>query len=513
MANDEEEPPSPGRPAPPTTGAPKAPRKLGILHNASAMMFSRAASDLFTFLFFVVLSRVFGQEGIGQYSFAMALTGFFGLFGDFGLYNLSVKEISRSRSSVAEYAGRAFVLRVAFSAAAFAVLLAATPFATDDPETRGVIILLGVYQLAYRIANGLAAVFVAMENTRVVALLEISLRLSVALAGIGIALSGGSLLLAVAPLPVFALLEIVVAWVLVARVHGRPRLTATLATLVATARESASFGLSSLLFQLNSRVDVVLLGVFLGMEASGTYNVAYRVVFLLTFVAHYAGVALFPVACRLFVSSRDDLQKLYERSLEVAVLVGVPASIGLFIIAPDLIGLVFGEAFEASVPVLSLLAWLLVLSGVKNLLGIFLMACDRQPERVRNQSVTAVLNIVLNVALIPWIGILGAVIATLVAEGTLCILHFARIRTTLATPPLLARVAISVFASACFALPPLFGACLPLPLFLPAAVIVYVAVVGLSRNVRESDLRPALAWLASRLRGRALAGALGASKP
>ena len=56
---------------------------------------------MFTFVLFVVLSRTFGQDGIGQYSFAMALTGFFGLFGDFGLYNLSVKEISRGASSTA----------------------------------------------------------------------------------------------------------------------------------------------------------------------------------------------------------------------------------------------------------------------------------------------------------------------------------------------------------------------------------------------------------------------------
>ncbi len=507
MASGENEPGSPakGDPAP----GPAPPRRRGILHNFGTLMVSRVASDLFTFVFFVVLSRIFGQEGIGQYSFAMALTGFFGLFGDFGLYNLSVKEISRSEGSVAEYAGHAFTLRIAFSLVAFGVLLAALPWISEDPETRWVIAMLGVYQFAYRIANGFAAVFVAKENTRLVAILEVSLRLTVAFAGIGIAFAGGSLLMAVAPLPICALLEIAVAYTLVARLHGRPRLATSFSSLLATARSSVPFGLSSLLFQFNSRVDVVFLGIYLGVSASGAYNVAYRVVFLMTFVAHYAGLALFPVASRLFVSSREELRQLYERALKLALLIGIPASVGLWAIAPDLISLVFGESFEESAAVLGLLAWLLLLSGVKNLLGIFLMACDLQPLRVRNQSITAVLNVTLNALLIPWIGIQGAVLATLIAEGGLCVLHLLCIRPTLQTPPLLARFAISGFASLCFALPALLDWQVALVAFVPGAMLVYLLIVALFRDVRENDLRPALEWARSKLGSGAPLDAVG----
>lgn len=487
------------RRAAPRDPAPTGTRKRGILDNAGTLTISRIASDLFTFAFFVVLSRIFGQEGIGQYSFAMALTGFFGLFGDFGLYNLSVKEISRGASSTAECAGRAFALRVVFSLFAFAVLLAATPFLTDDPQMYWVIGFLGVYQFAYRISNGLAAVFVAKENTRVAAVLEVLLRLSIALTGIGIALSGGSLLLSVAPLPVLALVEIAVAFTLVSRVYGRPRLMASFSSLRKTARESVSFGLSSLLFQFNSRVDVILLGTFIGVEASGTYNVAYRIVFLLTFMAHNAGLALFPVASHLFVSSRNDLRTLYARTLQIAVLIGFPASVGLMLISADFVDLVFGERFKESANVLGLLAWLLVLSGVKNLLGVFLMACDRQHERVQNQSVSAVLNVALNFSLIPWIGIQGAVVATLIAEGSLCVLHFLRIRRVVETPAIAARLGISALGAAAFALPSLFGVHIPLLLFLPTAILIYLGVVALSRDVRETDLRPALDWIKAKL--------------
>jgi O-antigen/teichoic acid export membrane protein len=64
-----------------------------IFRNFSFLAIGKTLGDAFTFLLFVVLSQTFGQEGIGQYSFAMALTGFFVVFADFGLYNLSIKGI------------------------------------------------------------------------------------------------------------------------------------------------------------------------------------------------------------------------------------------------------------------------------------------------------------------------------------------------------------------------------------------------------------------------------------
>jgi len=48
-----------------------------IAKNFGFLTMGKLLGDLSTFLFFVVLSRAYGQEGIGQYSLAMALTGFF----------------------------------------------------------------------------------------------------------------------------------------------------------------------------------------------------------------------------------------------------------------------------------------------------------------------------------------------------------------------------------------------------------------------------------------------------
>ena len=63
-----------------------SPRSAGnIMRNFGFLTVGKTVGDCFTFLMFVIISRAYGQEGIGQYSFAIAFTGFFAIFADFGL--------------------------------------------------------------------------------------------------------------------------------------------------------------------------------------------------------------------------------------------------------------------------------------------------------------------------------------------------------------------------------------------------------------------------------------------
>lgn len=76
-----------------------------VLRNFSFLALGKVLGDFFTFILFVVLSRYYGQEGMGQYSFAVALTGLFMVAAEFGLLELSVKEMSRIPDSMMDYFG------------------------------------------------------------------------------------------------------------------------------------------------------------------------------------------------------------------------------------------------------------------------------------------------------------------------------------------------------------------------------------------------------------------------
>jgi len=394
-------------------------KALQIFRNFSFLATGKVLGDVFTFTLFVVLSRVFGQEGIGQYSFAMALTGFFVVFADFGLYHLSIKEMSRRHGSVGEYYGGILLLRLLLAVSVFALLLLLLPFLSFPRETKLIIIIIGAYQIIYSLMDGLAAVFVAREEMHIAGLLEFSLRAVTALVGIAVALASANLVMVLITLPVVTSGQVLVAYRIVTQKYGRPKLAGSWSYLSHTLHEAIPYGLSEFLRQLSTRVDVVFLGFFLGATAAGVYYVAYRVVFLLMFLPHFAAMALFPLASRLYMSSRKELESLYHKSLNLVILVGLPAACGLSLIAPDLINLTFGEAFAESAVILRYLACLLFLSCLTSIMGIFLTSCDRQAERTKSQWTSAWVNVLGNGLLIPTLGVNGAAIATVISETRL----------------------------------------------------------------------------------------------
>jgi len=145
-------------------------RNFGFLTTGTSLGFGC------TFLLFVAISRVFGQEGIGKYSFAMALTSYFAAFSDFGLYTYSIKEMSRHTGTPEDYCGGIFMSRLILSAAALTVLLSILLFLPFSHETKLIIALIGAYQVINTLVDGFAAIFVAHEDMHLSSLLELSLR-------------------------------------------------------------------------------------------------------------------------------------------------------------------------------------------------------------------------------------------------------------------------------------------------------------------------------------------------
>jgi len=96
---------------------------------------------------------------------------------------------------------------------------------------------------------------------------------------------------------------------------------------------------------------------------------------------------------------------------------GIPAGVGLWLLAPQIINFVFGEKYLASIPVLAVMGWFLAIRFTALSQGNSLTTTDRQGLRAFIQILSLVLNIVLDIILIKKYGALGAGIATLITEA------------------------------------------------------------------------------------------------
>jgi O-antigen/teichoic acid export membrane protein len=465
------------------------PKIIGIMQNFGSLTAGKILGDLVTFLLFVILSRAYGQKGIGQYSFAIGLTGFFMVLGDFGLYNFSIKEMSRRRDSLQAFFGTILSTRLILSIIVFSLLIAIIPFLPFSRDTKLIIAVIGAYQILNTLMTGSTSVFVACETMHLAALLEFSLRAVIALVGIAIILMGGSLITVLVTFPIVTFGQVVVAFCLITKKYGRPRLSLSWSATFSTLRDAMPYGLASLLRQTSTRSDVVFLGFFLGEAAAGIYNVAYRVVFPLLFLPHFAGVAIFPLASKLYLSSRKDLESLFHRSMNLVILIGIPASAGIWLISEDLINLFFGKTFVESAQILHYLAWLLLFAFLKSIMGFFLMACDRQVQWTKSWAITACINVTGNIMLIPLFGIKGAALASLISDIVLISLFTIQLRTLFGWSAIGYRFFISCIATAGFIVPFTLLSHKELILVIPVSILIYSAILSMFREIRIKEFR------------------------
>ncbi len=466
-----------------------------IFRNFGYLTIGKLLADGGTFLFFLVLARTYGQEGIGQYSFAMALTGVLSVFADFGIQNLSIKNLSRYRDQVTNYYGRLLAVRLLLSAIVISLLLVLTALTSFPDEMKLLIILIGAYQVFFTLVEGFGAVFVAWEDMHITSLLEVSLRGTTALAGMVIVYWGGSLLLAISPLPVLTILHGALGYHLLLRRCGALRISVTTAGVRQVLGEAFPYALYGLLDLFSSRVALLFVGFMLSATATGVFNVAYRFIVVLLFMPLFASLAIFPIASRLYVSSLEQLQELYRITLNVAIVLGLPMAGGIWLIAPRLIEVLYGLEFVESIVIVRWLAWLVPVVFLRYIMRVFLIACDRQETVTRSQFLVACVGGILHYWLIVEFGLQGAAAAMLLSELLLIGLLGYHLKALFVWQNVGIRILISSTAVAVFLVPLVIWNSLPLTVTILCAILIYCGVLVLFSDIRQGELRLLLNYL------------------
>lgn len=167
------------------------------------------------------------------------------------------------------------------------------------------------------------------------------------------------------------------------------------------------------LFLVNNRIDLIMLGSLRGAHAAGIYAVAARAAELVPFFLGVANLVIAPRIARCYHDGEQELlQRLVAASARRVFLVSAPLALLLLIAAPLLLRFLYGEAFaEGALALRILVGAQLVNVGVGSV-GLVLNMTGNEKFTALGVGLGAVLNITLNAVLIPLYGIEGAAIAT-----------------------------------------------------------------------------------------------------
>jgi len=382
--------------------------------NVSFLAISRVGTALFNGIFLVLVARAVSVESYGFISFVLTLVVFGVTFSDAGMSQAVTRDVAveTDEGKISRIATTAFLLKVAgvllvsFVTVFGTILLNQGIFGTEQS-------LYGAIVAAFIVAGfGLAKTFAAVcrgfnkiQYETGGTLFNDGLR---AVIGTFAFLIGTTLQWILAVLIVGSFLRFVVP--LYGMFKQKVRIVSP---TTETARTIVWFGLplglSALGFQLLLSTDRLLIGFFSTSADLGIYQSAFTLTSFLFLIPNVLKHASYPISA----GTDDDDQSAY--SLILMLVVGFVFPIGLFFVINStlVIGLVFGAAFADASIVLSILTIGILVRSLSS--PVYPIMVGGKGEQVSYSAVTgmaAIINVALNVLLIPAFGLVGAAMAT-----------------------------------------------------------------------------------------------------
>jgi len=167
---------------------------------------------------------------------------------------------------------------------------------------------------------------------------------------------------------------------------------------------------------ISGHTDMFMLGVLAAKKEVALYRVAYTGASLVVFMLASVNMVIGPHISRLHSSGdRERLQRMLRSSARFVLLAAFPVAAVFILFGKELLGFVYGAGYVgAYLPLVILCVGQLVNAGMGSV-GLILNMSGNERETVKGVAVSTVVNVLLNIVLIPRYGSVGAAIATAVS--------------------------------------------------------------------------------------------------
>jgi len=370
------------------------------------------------------LARYLKEAEFGKFSFAVAFTTIALIFIDLGLNPLFVREISRKRELAGKYISHAVVIKSILSFASFIAVMIIVNLMGYPDDIRKIVYVMFTSVILKSFTDNFSSIFQAFEEMQWDSLLKI-IRAVILTGLVFFSLAKGYSLLTIVWM--YAATEIIVLSLCILILFTKfikSMVKVQKDILINLAFESLPFALTVLFYSIYFYIDSVMLSYMRGVYEVGIYSAAYSLTLALIFIPTIYINSIFPSLSKFYVNSMESLKFAYKKSLLYISVVALPMTIILFFLSEEIIYFLYGGEFSNSALVFKIIAITIFFRFVTFVNAITILSVDKQKQRLYSQAITAILNIILNLILIPAYGYIGAAVATVITEFFLFAAYF-----------------------------------------------------------------------------------------
>jgi O-antigen/teichoic acid export membrane protein len=435
-----------------------------------------------------------GAADLGRVQFVLSFVALFFIIGDLGLYQIFLRETSRSPEKTNQYLNTLLTLKLPLISLASLIILVITIL--QFPQDLSLIIVA----LIWIIFDNLNILFYGILRSRQMMQYEsaalVVYQLVVMTIGIVAIKLSGSVFYIILSLAVGTLLNFIFVFnLLIFKLRIKIKLKYDKVIVSYFVKVLPAFAATGILVKILNSIDTVILRNLTSNHLVGLYSIPLKLITVLSLTVPAALMAvLYPAFSNLYHQSQELLAKAFRKSVEYLLIISIPISFGFLALGDEIIRGLWRSDYLAALPAAKIMLFSVPFLFLAFPTGNLLNAVDRQKWTTLSRLIGVLTLVSSELILIPQFRLLGAAFALLITQTVIFGYDFYFVTKVIKDRVvylLLFKTMLKVLLSSLvmFLLLQILSTLLPWYVLILAGVVVYLAVLTVVKGVDFAFLR------------------------
>ena len=399
-----------------------------VFKNTTFLFISEVFIKIFGLFYFIFLARSLSIDVFGRYNLVTSVVTIFSFLPDLGIGLVIVREIAKKTYNVPLLLGNALIVMTAMSVVTIIILLTFGKLLGFSSDVMFLLFISSLTLLVSQVRSiplfyfdgiehmGYSAVLKALNSLLFMGFGTAGFVLGFGLTGIIIGfLLGG-------------IVSLLASWAVFLSKGIRISLKFEKKVTKHMVYNGLPLGLAAFSALIYSNIDGIMLERMLSERALGVYSSATKFgPTLIQLLNVPFVVAVYPALSRLSVEHVGRFQRAILKSGLAVLAWSVPSSVAVALFA-GVIPFIFGERYVQGVPILRVLIFFVPFASLSALLYKVLIVINKQNWYLGVSIIGVIINVVLNLVLIPKISIVGAAVSSVITQAILFIIYLSLVK-------------------------------------------------------------------------------------
>lgn len=393
-------------------------KKTSIKLNAIVNGIRNVLNLLFPLITFPYVSRTLSVSGIGKYNFSSSIISYFLLLAALGIDKYTVREGAKyrdDRQKMSQFVSEAFTFNLISTLVSYLLLFSIMAISS---KLRNYTLCILIFSLQIVFTTlGVEWVYSIYEQYFYITVRSIVFKLISLVLLFALVRKPGDYLY-YAAITVFSTVGSNILNFIHLRKYCDIKISFDLESFKKMLKPIMIIFASNIAIQIYVNADTTMLGYLKNDYVVGIYSISTKIYSIIKMLLASILIVTIP-RLAMYVGKKmyTEYNELLFNVVNVLILVIVPAIVGLFFLSKDIILIISGKDYIRSTSSLRILCFAIILSILSGTFNeCVLIPYKREKKVLVSSIVSAVVNVLLNFWMIPWLSEDGAAITTVIAE-------------------------------------------------------------------------------------------------